>query len=160
MVTPKCLPQHEGAVEIGQHAGLAVELELDQRIDRIRIHGGGVVGVEPLQVGGGAQVGQQQEAVRHVARDNRRHVHAGALQQAGDVDEGRHVFAFGRRIHRDQGLAQLALEGGQDVEPEVAPEAGVGRGGATAVELDQSKRVEPTVELDQARVGGGRYGGS
>jgi hypothetical protein len=135
-----------------------VQLELDQRVERVGIHRRGVGGVEPRQVGGGAEVGQQQEAVGHVARDDGRHVDAGALEQAGDVDEGRHVFALGRGVHRDQGRPQPGLQLGQHVEPEVAPEAGVARGRAARAGVDQSERVEPAGQLRQAGVGRGRCG--
>jgi hypothetical protein len=33
-------------------------------------------------------------------------------QQALDVDEGRHVFALGRGVHRDQGVAEFARSAG------------------------------------------------
>jgi hypothetical protein len=101
------LAQHEGAVELGQHAGLAGQLELDQGVDRVRIHEVGVVGVQALQVGGGAEVGQQQEAGFDLRGRRCRHGHAGVEQQAVDVDEGRHVFALRRGVHGDQGVAEL-----------------------------------------------------
>jgi hypothetical protein len=62
---------------------------------------------EALQVGRGAEVGQQQEAVVDLARDDGGNGHAGILQQAVDVDKSRHVFAFRRSVQGDQGVAEL-----------------------------------------------------
>jgi hypothetical protein len=80
--------QQEGAVVLGQHARLAGQLELDQRVHRLGIHEGERCRPSStLQVGGGAQVGQQQEAVRHIGARRCRHRDAGIQQQALHVDK-------------------------------------------------------------------------
>ena len=58
-----------------------------------------------------------------------------------------------RRVHGDQ--CSAARFG----DAEVAPEAGVGRGRATAVDPHQPERIEPAVQLNQTGVGRGRCGG-
>ena len=114
MVTPRCLPtNHSGNRFIsrstkarsksGSTPGWLLSWNLISASTASEYMKAALSASSRCQVGGGAEVGQQQEAVRHVARDDGRHVDAGVQQQAGDVDEGRHVFALGRRVHGDQG---------------------------------------------------------
>ena len=60
----------DGAVKFRQHVRLAVQLELDQRIDRIGEHGIGGLGIQRRQIGRRAEIAQQQEAQLKILRDD------------------------------------------------------------------------------------------
>ena len=117
------------------------------------------VGIQLLQVGGVAEVGQQQETLGRVLRQHLRHRDAGGGEQLRHVNERPHVFLRRRRVHHDQRAA------GGAIEAEIAAEAGIGRGWSQRVGQQRGEfracvqRGEPLPELRQARVGGGRRGG-
>jgi len=164
-VVARCLPkvplgediqfaQHESAVEFRQHAGLARLLDPDQGRQRFGVQGGGRIVVQRLQVGGGAEVGQQQEALRDVFGGDFRHRDAGSLQQALDFHVGGHVFALRRGVHGDQGGAVGGAVRGQHVDAEIAAEAGVLGGRARRCGVHQAGALQPLGELGKAWIGG------
>ncbi len=61
-----------------------------------------VGGVERLQVGAIAQVGQQQKALRQILIQDRWDMHAGIGEQTRDGDEGAAVLALGWGVHHDE----------------------------------------------------------
>ena len=58
-------------------------------------------GLQFVQVEPRAEVGEQQEALRHVLLEHARRVQPGVVQQRGDGDEGSHVLLRRRRVHDD-----------------------------------------------------------
>ena len=125
--------QDEGAVEFGQHVGGAGQLDFHQGFQRFGVQHAGVVVVQGVQIRGRAQVGQQQEALLQVLRDDVGHGHAGAFQQAGHLDKGGYVFALGRRIHGDQCTSWQVCTAWQYIEAVVAAEARIAGGGAGGI---------------------------
>ncbi len=95
------------------------ELPAAQRVGSVGEELRRVLRVERLQVGGGAEIGEQQEARCEVLRQDLGRVHAGRAQQGGDVDERPAVLLVGRSVHDD-----VAAAVGEPRAP-VAPEAGV-----------------------------------
>ena len=90
--------------------------------------------LERVEVGGGPQVGQQQEALDQVGRQDSRRVDRGAAQQSGHGDEAAAVLVLGRRIHRDHRPQRRRA-----IDPEVAPETRIARGRAQCVELQPGR---------------------
>ena len=101
--------------------------------------------LEGLQVGGRAEVREQQEALVEVVREHFGHVGAGGAEEPGHVQPGAHVFLAGGRVHDDARGAAVG-EGGT----EVAPEAGVGRGRGKFEGLAGQGGGEPGPELFEA----------
>jgi len=124
------LAPQQGFVIGRQHAGARGLLPVDQQVGGLLVPAKSVLrrlGVQGLHEGVWPQVGQQHEAVRGVEGQDARHVQAGLLHQGLHLHEGGAVLLVGRRVHHD---AAAARRGGVDAQ--VAPEAGVGRGGAQA----------------------------
>ena len=110
------------AVVRRQRFRLALGLQQHQCVDRIHVQLVRGIEIELVQVGNGAEVGQQQKALRDILRQNARHGDAGGGEQVGDVDEGFDVFLRRRSVHDDQAAALLCIHA------EIAAKAGVGRG--------------------------------
>ena len=117
------LAHQQLAVVLGQHAGAAGELDGDQRAEGFGVQIVGVVLGERLQVGGAAQVGQEQETFFEILLVDVRHMHAGGPEKLGHLDVGPAIFVGGRGVHDDQRHGIVS-----ECNPEVAPEAGVGAG--------------------------------
>src|SRR5690606_37517721 len=87
--------------------------------------------VEDVQVGLAAEILQQQEALREVAREHRRHAQAAGLQQVVDLQPRTHVHEPGRCVHQHQaGLAS----GGAPVAAEIGVERGALESGVRLAE--------------------------
>ena len=87
-----------------QFVRLAGELDLDQRIDGGAVERVGVGVGQVGEVGGRAEVGEQQEAAFEVGGEHLGHVHAGVVEQLLHVQPGPDVLVAGRRVHDDAGL--------------------------------------------------------
>ncbi len=121
------LPAQQGFVVRRQHAGLGRQLPGQQGVERLHVApvvGLRVVGVDPIQHGLVAQVAQQHEALRFVPGQHLGYQQTGFAHERGHVHEGLAVFVRGRRVHHDEAVPGLR------VDAQVAPEAGVGGGGA------------------------------
>ena len=88
-----------------QHAGPAGALPLDQRIHRIAEQRVGIVRVKTVQIGGGAQIAQQQETTVDFLCDDLRHVQTRGAHQRGYLHERPAIFLRRRRVHGNPGLA-------------------------------------------------------
>ncbi|EXI76763.1 MAG: hypothetical protein AW07_00162 [Candidatus Accumulibacter sp. SK-11] len=108
-------------VVLGQLPGLAGELDADQRTVGIAVESWGCLAVrQSLQVGGAAEIGEEQEALVEVLRQHLGDVCSGAPEERRNLQERAAVFLFGRRVHDDPGARV------RQGEPEIAPEAGIG----------------------------------
>ena len=76
------------------------------------------------EVGGGAEVGEQQKALLQILRQYRRRIEAGLAQQVRDLDERPAVLLLRRRIHDDAALAAVGK-----TDAEIAAKTGVGGSG-------------------------------
>ena len=147
-------PAEQGPVIGGQPPGDLDALHHDQRRDGIGMEGVDAIGVALLQhveVGGAAEVVQQQEALFEVLRQHPRRVDARLGEQTGDMDERAAVFVGRRRVHQDA-AATVARIG----QPEVAPEARIRRGGCQGDRSSRAHhRTRPATGSEPSRVGRG-----
>ena len=122
---------------VGRHAGLRFDaLQLDQGVERGQVERVGLRGVAALQrfeVRGGAQVGEQHEAVRLVPAQHLGRLETAAAQQCGHADERPAVLLGGGRVHHDARTVA-------SVDAEVAPEAGIGARCAQAADVEAVRR--------------------
>jgi hypothetical protein len=115
-------PQQQFPVVVRQFAGPAGELDPDQGGVGIPVEPVGAGLVQGHEIGGVAEIRQQQETFFQVFRVDFRRVGAGRPEQAGDMQIGPAVLMAGRRIH-DHETSRLG-DG-----PEIAAKTGVGGGG-------------------------------
>ena len=114
--------QQQGAVIFRQDVGLALHLDQDQRIDRIKVQLIGRVIVQLVQIHRRAEVAEQQEAARKVLRIDVRHADAGAAENFRRLHETLDIFLWRRRIHDDIAFALVRIQG---INPEITAETGV-----------------------------------
>ena len=114
------LAQQQRAVVGRQPLGTRDRLQAQQLGHGVVEQRVGVVGVEDLQVGRGAEVLEQQETGLDIAREHARHPHPAAVEQGVDAQPGTDVLQARRRIHHDaagrsrRGRAPVAAEPGVD----------------------------------------------
>ena len=108
------------AVVHGQNAGAAGALECDERGVGVTVERGRRLCVEYIQVGGAAEVGEQQKSLFKVGGEHFGNMDARLMKQRRDADERAAVFVFRRGIHDD---ARRAV--GQ-IQAKITAETGVG----------------------------------
>ncbi len=127
-----------------QLARLRGELPADQGLGGVAEKPRRVLRVELVQVGARAEVGEEEEALRQILREDLGGVHAGLAQQACHVHEGPAILLVRRRGHRDD-RAALGI-----AHAEVAAEARVlGSGGqaeAIVAGFQPQVRGQPALE--------------
>eukprot|EP01022_Parablepharisma_sp_SALTPOND_P033110 TRINITY_DN881_c1_g1_i15.p1 TRINITY_DN881_c1_g1~~TRINITY_DN881_c1_g1_i15.p1 ORF type:complete len:1351 (-),score=485.80 TRINITY_DN881_c1_g1_i15:36729-40781(-) len=145
------LAQQQGTVIFGQGLGLALRLQKYQGVDRIHVQCVRAIGAQLREVGGRAQVREQQEAAFGILGQDIGDGHAGLGEQAGHLHEGTDVLLGWRGIHHDDGAASRC------VHPEIPAETGVGRGRAQGGGqyrcIDQG--VEPGMQFGKTEIRGG-----
>ena len=77
------------------------ELDFNQRIGRRAVQMGSIFTSQGLQIGGVAEIRQQQKSLRQILGIDMGDMRACRLEQARDVQKRAAVFVFGRGIHDD-----------------------------------------------------------
>ena len=111
-------------------------------------------GVERVEIGGGAEIGEQQEAVLEIVREHPRCVHAGGSEQRRDGDVRPAILVRRRRVHRDErGLAERRRLGD---DAEIAAKARVRRCRRDRESAMPERAGDEVLERGEAVIGGGQ----
>ena len=90
---------------------------------------------------GGAEVGEEQKALRQVGGEHLGDMHPGGLEQLLDLQPGLDILVAGRRIHHHAGAAV------GETDAEVAAKTGVGGGRGEVHRLARKQGRQPGVNI-------------
>ena len=98
-------PFEQGVVIVGQNAGAAGALDVDQRSIGLLVEFWCRCFVERAEIGGVAKVSEEEKSLCQIFGEDCWRIDASGTEQRPDLEERSTIFMLGRSIHDDAGVA-------------------------------------------------------